>query len=300
MSDHGDDHHGHGPPGHDLGLRADLATLATLATLTGRQRRLGRRGMLGLLGGAGLAGLVGCAPGTDAGAGSAATSTASTATGSTGGVTTTAAGSCEAIPEETAGPYPADGSNGPDVLGRSGVVRGDIRSSFGSASGTAEGVPLTVTLTVLDLAAGCAPFAGAAVYLWHCDRDGGYSMYSPEIADQNYLRGVQAAGRDGGLTFTSIFPAAYSGRWPHLHFEVYPSLGDAAGASGRLATSQLALPADVCDTVYATDGYARSAQNLRRTSLDTDMVFRDGHRAQLATVTGSVADGYAATLTVAV
>ena len=35
------------------------------------------------------------------------------------------------IPEETAGPFPGDGSNGPNVLTESGVVRSDITASFG-------------------------------------------------------------------------------------------------------------------------------------------------------------------------
>ena len=59
------------------------------------------------------------------------------------------------IPEETAGPYPGDGSNGPNVLEASGVVRQDITSSFGTSTTRADGVPLTVTLTLLDNANGC-------------------------------------------------------------------------------------------------------------------------------------------------
>src|SRR5262245_50005654 len=44
-------------------------------------------------------------------------------------------GTCAAeIPAETAGPYPGDGSNGPNVLVQSGVVRSDIRTSFGGAT----------------------------------------------------------------------------------------------------------------------------------------------------------------------
>jgi protocatechuate 3,4-dioxygenase beta subunit len=66
------------------------------------------------------------------------------------------------IPEETAGPYPGDGSNGPDVLEESGIVRGDIRASFGDASRTAEGVPMTLELVIADLANGGAAFEGAA------------------------------------------------------------------------------------------------------------------------------------------
>ena len=204
------------------------------------------------------------------------------------------------IPEETAGPYPGDGSNGVNVLAESGIVRSDIRSSFGDASGVAEGVPLTVTLTVVDNANGCVPLTGAAVYLWHCDRDGQYSMYADAIKDENYLRGVQETDANGNVTFTTIFPAAYSGRWPHIHFEVYPTVDDATAGTNLRATSQLAFPEDVCSVVYATAGYEQSVQNLAQSSLDSDMVFGDGYDTQLATVTGSVDAGYAATLGVPV
>jgi protocatechuate 3,4-dioxygenase beta subunit len=122
------------------------------------------------------------------------------------------------IPDETAGPYPGDGSNGPDVLNQSGVVRKDIRSSFGTAAGKAEGVTMTLTLTLKDLANGGAAYAGVAVYVWHCDRAGGYSLYSTGITGENYLRGVQIADDAGEVSFTSIFPACYTGRWPHVHF----------------------------------------------------------------------------------
>jgi protocatechuate 3,4-dioxygenase beta subunit len=29
---------------------------------------------------------------------------------------------------------------------------------------------------------------------------------------------VQEADANGQATFTSIFPGAYSGRWPHIHY----------------------------------------------------------------------------------
>lgn len=82
--------------------------------------------------GAGILALVGCGPSTDAGAPAGSTSTGTSGGGS--------AEDCAVIVEETAGPFPGDGSNGPDVLSQSGVVRADIRSSFGELSGTAEGV----------------------------------------------------------------------------------------------------------------------------------------------------------------
>jgi protocatechuate 3,4-dioxygenase beta subunit len=186
------------------------------------------------------------------------------------------------------------------VLTESGIVRSDITKSFGSASGVAEGVPLTVELLVMDAAKDTA-LPGAAVYLWHCDAQGRYSLYDDEIGDENYLRGVQAADAQGKVTFKTVFPGAYSGRWPHIHFEVYSSLSEAAAAGKISATSQLALPAEACNTVYASSGYDGSAQNMSRTSLQNDNVFRDdGAEHQLAATSGSVEGGYTARLTVGV
>jgi len=263
---------------HDRGLGFDLATL------------LNRRRALALLGGASLAALTACSdtPGSS-NAGATTTTTAD------------AAGECAEIPAETAGPFPGDGTNGPNVLSQSGIVRSDIRSSFGDASGTAEGVRLTIKLTVQDAANGCGPLARAAVYVWHCDAAGGYSMYSPGVEDPNYLRGVQETDNSGHVTFTSTFPGAYAGRWPHIHFEVYPSLAEATRAGEPSTTSQLALPAEPCQAVFATDGYDGSAANLAQTSLEGDNVFGDdGGEHQLATVTGSVSAGYTASLILAV
>jgi len=231
---------------------------------------------------------------------SSSTSTTAAATSSSAAATAVDDSTCTVIPEETAGPYPGDGSNGVNVLTQEGIVRRDIRSSFGSGRAVAEGVPLTITLKVVDTANGCAPYAGAAVYLWHCDSDGEYSLYAQDLKNENYLRGVQQADSNGEVSFTTIFPAAYSGRWPHAHFEVYPDVDAATSASGKLATSQLAFPKDACDTVYATAGYEQSIKNLSQTSLSTDMVFRDGATLETPSVTGSVDAGYVATLTVPV
>jgi protocatechuate 3,4-dioxygenase beta subunit len=259
-----------------------------------------RRQALKFLGGAAVV-AVAAACGSSNNSDSKAASTTSSAAGGSSTTTTSGAtgSSTTPIPEETAGPFPGDGTNGPNVLTESGIVRRDIRSSFGSSNGSAAGVPATVQLTVLDSATGGA-MPGAAVYLWHCDRDGNYSMYSQGAADQNYLRGVQEAGSDGSVAFTTIFPGAYSGRWPHMHFEVYPSLAEATKAGTPVATSQLALPEDSCRLVYAADGYEQSVTNLARTSLTTDMVFSDGVSQQTPKVTGNVADGMSIALNVPV
>ena len=187
---------------HDRGLSHDLPTLSRRRTLT-------------LFGGAGLAAaLASCGIGsTDESETADSPGPSSTSgAGSTGAESETVTSSTGTeIPEETAGPYPGDGSNGVNVLTETGIVRSDITTSFGSASAVAVGVPLTITLTVLDVSSGSGPLAGAAVYLWHCDIDGRYSLYSDGITQENYLRGVQETGSDGAVRFTSIFPAAYSG-----------------------------------------------------------------------------------------
>jgi protocatechuate 3,4-dioxygenase beta subunit len=196
------------------------------------------------------------------------------------------------IPSETGGPYPADGSDGRNILRQSGIVRSDITKSFGGPTAVAQGVPTTITLTLLNHQNGRSkPYKGAALYLWQCDAKGRYSMYHPVLAQQNYLRGLQVADRRGRVTFRSIFPACYGGRWPHLHVEVYESEKSAMRTQGRLRTSQIALPEQVCHDVYATTAYALSRPNLAQTSLKSDLAFRDGYDLQMAKVTGSVKDG---------
>lgn len=271
MHDDGMDHH---DDEHDLGLAHDLHRLSPASMGVAAPRDLSRRAALGLLGGAAAVTLSALA-------------------------SPRAFAAIKEIPEETAGPFPGDGSNGPNVLHASGVVRSDIRSSFGSSTTRAAGVALAVTFRVLD-AASEAPLKGAAVYAWHCDREGRYSLYSEGVTDENYLRGVQVADSNGLLTFRTVYPGCYPGRWPHIHFEVYPSLRAASRGGRRLTTSQLALPEAASKTVYATRGYRASASNISRLSLATDMVFRDGWKQQLATVTGTPDSGLRAELKVAV
>jgi protocatechuate 3,4-dioxygenase beta subunit len=291
---HHDDQHDHP---HDHSLAADLAAMLNL----NRDRRQTLRW---LLAGASALPIIGCGGGSSDAATTTTTTTPATTTTTTP-TTTTPTGSCSVIPEETGGPYPADGTNSNtsgivNVLTQSGVVRSDIRSSFNGASGTAAGVPLTIKLQLVNVNGSCATLEGFAVYLWHCDRDGNYSLYSSGVTTQNYLRGVQVGDSSGNLSFTSIYPGCYSGRVPHVHFEVYRTLTAATSASNRLKTSQFAFPDAASNAVYATTGYSASVRNMAQISLATDNVFSDGYSLQLASVTGNVTDGYVATLTVGV
>ncbi len=268
---------------HDLGLAHDLKAMK-------------RRQALFLLGSAGTMGML-PACGGGGSASSASTSSSTSASGS---------GTCVAFASETIGPYPADGTNtssGPtsNVLPLSAAVRSDIRSSFvGSSTATAAGVVLTVTLTVVNVNASCAPLSGYAVYLWHCDAPGRYSLY--DLPNESYLRGIQVTNSSGQVTFTTILPGCYAGRYPHMHFEVFSSPSTAT--SGRFASlvSQIAIPEAVCTAVYAESAYGSSATNFARVSLATDGIFADNSTAQKAamvlTMSGSVTAGYAGSATI--
>ena len=258
----------------DQGVRFDLGTLINRRTVVGA-------GLVGL----GAAVLAACTP--RAGGSATATQTQEPTPSGLPGAE---------IPDETAGPYPADGSNGPDVLEESGIVRADIRSSIGSDS-PVDGVPLEFSITVTDMANDDAPFVGAAVYAWHCDAQGRYSMYSEGVEDETWLRGVQVADADGTVTFTSVMPGCYTGRWTHIHFEVYPDVDSITDPGNAIATSQIALPQNILDTVYALSAYDGSARNLSQITLDTDNVFSDdGGELQIATVSGDETNGYVASL----
>lgn len=299
MLDDNDAHH------HGHSLTEDLPLMAAMAS---------RRRALKWFAGAGTAALVaGCGGSGSSSSGSVSVVTSGTTVTPTPTPTATAtptptstatatptATACIADPTETAGPYPADGTNTSsgatsNVLVSSGIVRSDIRPSFISTSTVATGTQVRLTLTVVNVNAACAPLAGYAVYLWHCDRNGNYSLYSG-TAGESYLRGVQVTNANGQVTFTTIYPAAYSGRWPHMHFEVFSTLANALGGRYAVLTSQLAMPSAINTAVFAdTSLYPSSTTNLRSITLANDNVFGDNTAAQLAqqtpTFTGSPAAG---------
>lgn len=294
---------------HDHGLMHDLKALQDQAIQAKHARRqalrwLGTAGALSV-GGGGILALQGCGGGGDAATSSTSASNTSTTTTTPDSLSGTVT-SCTVAPEETQGPYPGDGSNTANgsvanVLMLSGIVRQDIRTSVASASGTADGVPLTMQIKLVSTNSSCANLEGYAIYLWHCTRDGKYSIYSSGATTENYLRGVQATNSSGVATFTTIFPGCYSGRMPHMHFEVYRSLNTATSYSNKLKTSQLAFPVATCQEVYNNaSGYSASVSNLAAISFATDNVFSDGYSTELVSITGDVNNGYVATVVVGI
>jgi len=269
---------------HDGGMARDLPLLTRRRLVAG----------IGLAGMAGVgAWLLGGAPGR-----AEATLTAKAADGSI----------CVKDPVETSGPYPADGTNTKDgqtvnALTESGVVRDDMRASFGALTGEAAGVPLLLDLTLVDVGAGCAPLAGHAIYVWHADAEGHYSLY--DLPQQNYLRAVVVTDGAGRVRLQTIVPGCYDGRWPHIHFEVFANLDAAVSGRAALLTSQFALPETQAAAIYSADPrYPASTANLGRVTLAGDNVFGDNTAEQVAaqtlSLTGDVVGGFVGTAQVGV
>ena len=296
MTSHHPDDHDHHP-----GLQNDLEMIAR--QLRERQLRQ-RRQMLGwLMSGGAAAALIACGGGSD-GSDSGSSSNSSSSSSSS----STTAG-CVADPPETNGPYPSDGSNSvngtvSNILTRSGIVRSDIRSSFGSSTTTAPGVPLVLTINLVNANNSCAVLSDYAIYIWHCNRSGEYSLYSADILSENYLRGVQVSDGNGQVTFTTIFPGCYSGRYPHIHFEVYQNLAMATSYANAVLTSQMAMPSAICTAIYddTATGYGGSATNFSSISTSTDNVFASSTTAQITAQTpslsGSVSAGFTGSITI--
>ncbi|WP_068090284.1 dioxygenase family protein [Novosphingobium rosa] len=296
---------------HAHGLMSDLPAFEKLT--------LGRRRALMWFASAGtMATVAACGDGSGSSSSSSSSSSASSSSSSASSAASSASssassssGSCVADSVETNGPYPADGTNTSagatsNVLTVSGVVRSDIRSSFISSTTTASGVQVTLTLTLVNVNSSCAPISGAAIYVWHCDASGRYSLYSSGVTTESYLRGVQVTDANGQVTFTTIYPACYSGRWPHIHFEVFLNgLGTSPKGTTSSLISQLAMPAAINTVIFNGDSrYSASISNYSAISLSSDNVFGDNSAAVLAqqtpTMSGSIASGYTATATIGI
>jgi len=197
------------------------------------------------------------------------------------------AGNCALIPSEVEGPYPLLA-----ILSNSGIVRDDIREDR-------TGVPLSLTLTLQNINDSCAAVKNAAVYIWHCDKDGAYSGYSSTTngnhLNESFLRGVQLTDSNGQVSFTTIYPGWYAGRITHIHFQVY--LNDNLAVTATV-TSQIAFPQAVTKAVYDSDLYADRGQNTSVTDFAYDNIFSDGTSLQMATISGDTTTGYAASLVV--
>lgn len=216
-----------------------------------------------------------CSKDDDASETSTDTETA-TDTGSNSG----SSGSCTVTPSETAGPFP---TISPSSLVKSNIVM------------DRTGVTFTINITIQNTKASCAALKGAIVDIWHCDKDGYYSEYggtgmqSVNYTSAHFLRGRQTTDDNGLVTFTSIFPGWYSGRATHIHVHIY----NASGTS--LLVTQIAFPEGSGSAVAlvnasSSNGYTKGLSGYTYNA--SDNVFSDGFSNELATVTGSIAEGF--------
>jgi protocatechuate 3,4-dioxygenase beta subunit len=235
-----------------------------------------RKEALGVLGLTGVSLLIGC------GGGGGDNTTSPTPTPSTT-PTPGGNGTCVLIPSETQGPYPLLSILSNNAMNRANITEGRT------------GVPLTIKLKVVNVGSSCGPITSGYVYIWHTDKDGNYSGYGSYVG-QTFMRGYLPIDSNGEVAFTTVYPGWYPGRITHVHFQVYVN-----GVSSTVtATSQMAFPQDITQTVYASPLYSAKGQNTSVTSFAQDNVFRDGTTYQMASATGSVAAGYVATLTVGI
>jgi protocatechuate 3,4-dioxygenase beta subunit len=68
----------------------------------------------------------------------------------------------------------------------------------------------------------CKPLAGALVEVWHADANGDYSGFTSGKTDDPacLLRASLKTDSDGRYSFSTVVPAEYPGRPPHIHYRV--------------------------------------------------------------------------------
>ena len=181
--------------------------------------------------------------------------------------------SCVVTPQQTEGPYFIDEH----------LRRSDIRTDPSSGV-ISRGTLLDLQLFVMAASSGgCTPLAGAIVDVWQCDARGVYSGVRDSrfsTIGQQFLRGYQVAGADGGVRFTTVYPGWYRGRAVHIHFKVRTPND---GTPAREFTSQLYFDDRLTDRVHA--GAAYGGPDQRRTRNEEDGIFRRGGRELLVPVT---------------
>lgn len=195
-------------------------------------------------------------------------------------------GDCSVTPSETAGPFP---TITPSSLVKSNIVM------------DRTGVGFTIKITIKNTKANCAALKNAIVDIWHCDKDGYYSEYggtsmqSVNYTSVHFLRGRQTTDDNGLVTFTSIFPGWYSGRATHIHVHIYNTSGTS------LLVTQIAFPEGSNSAVAlvnasTANGYTKGLSGYTYNA--SDNVFSDSVSSEMATVTGSVSEGFVLTSTI--
>lgn len=170
--------------------------------------------------------------------------------------TSRTAASTDALPPEIIAPPapypneppPSSGASLANIWFRAGLVRQDIRPNMSREGLVASGLKLDLLLRLQSFKPRPMPVSGVAVYIWHCDASGAYSVYGRN--DVDYLRGIGISDSHGRLRFTTIFPGTYRGREPHIHFEIYPSLDAIPKPTNCILRSRILFPETISREVY--------------------------------------------------
>ena len=82
------------------------------------------------------------------------------------------------------------------------------------------------------------PLVGAKIEIWQCDKNGLYdhpSQHDTESFDSSFSGfGAQLTNEQGYYNFTTLYPAPYTGRPPHIHVKIWEK-------NNELLTTQLYL-----------------------------------------------------------
>jgi len=157
------------------------------------------------------------------------------------------------------------------------------------------------------------------VEIWHCDALGQYSGFGEQttqshgpadtvlattldstravaegarLPDNNlrFLRGGQVTGRDGRVTFETIYPGWYRGRTVHIHVKVHNGAND-------VHTGQLYFDDALSSEIYDQAPY--SSHPGRDTTNATDKIYALGGQYSTSAVQHTT-DGLAASFTLTV
>ena len=167
---------------------------------------------------------------------------------------------CVQTPAMTEGPYYL-----PDM-----PIRSDITEGF-------PGIPTKLTLTVLDK--NCKAVPNAQVDIWHTNASGEYS--GVEGNPGTYMRGSQITGKNGKVTFATVFPGWYPSRTMHIHAKVW--------VNGEQAlTTQFYTDDRISSKIYAMAPYkARGQQGVNNSR---DRIYQSlGKSSRLLTLKAQVA-----------
>ncbi len=172
-----------------------------------------------------------------------------------------------------------------------GLIRSNITTGFNSVSGAARGVPMDLHLSFHDIHHPGHAMAGRAIYVWHADAAGQYSVFN--LPHRNYLRGVGITDGLGRVRFRTIYPGTYRGRPPHIHFEVYRNLDALRCGAARQFRSSMLFPDPVSRAIYAShEAYrdSRTAYDTLRFEPPVTDPANDARAVRLATVTAAGRD----------